>query len=48
MGEKFPPHEHPNLLVGLDKADDAAVYLLNEEQALVQTLDFFAPLVDDP
>ncbi len=48
LGEKFPPHEHPNLLVGLGKADDAAVYLLNEEQALVQTLDFFAPLVDDP
>ena len=36
------------MLVGLDKADDAAVYLLNEDQAIVQTLDFFAPLVDDP
>jgi selenide,water dikinase len=34
--------------VGLDKADDAAVYVLNDEQAIVQTLDFFAPLVDDP
>ena len=36
------------MLVGLEKADDAAVYLLNEDQAIVQTLDFFAPLVDDP
>ncbi len=48
LGYKFPQHDHPELLVGLHRADDAAVYKLNEEQAIVQTLDFFAPLVDDP
>lgn len=37
-----------NLLVGLDTSDDAAVYRLNENQALIQTLDFFTPVVDDP
>lgn len=39
---------HPNLLVGLGKADDAAVYQINATQALVQTVDFFPPIVDDP
>ena len=48
LGHQFPEHEHPELLVGLHKADDAAVYRLNSEQAIVQTLDFFAPTVDDP
>ncbi|HLH54549.1 MAG TPA: selenide, water dikinase SelD [Verrucomicrobiae bacterium] len=38
----------PNLLVGTDTADDAAVYLLNHRLALVQTVDFFTPIVDDP
>ena len=38
----------PNLLVGLATSDDAAVYRLSPEQAIVQTLDFFAPIVDDP
>jgi selenide,water dikinase len=38
----------PNLLVGFDKADDAGVYRLSDELALVQTLDFFTPIVDDP
>ncbi len=37
-----------NLLVGLDTADDAAVYKLNDDMALIQTLDFFTPMVDDP
>lgn len=37
-----------NLLVGADTADDAAVYKLNAEQAVVNTLDFFTPMVDDP
>ena len=37
-----------NLLVGIDTADDAAVYKLNDEMALIQTLDFFTPMVDDP
>jgi selenide,water dikinase len=42
------PHTHPALLVGLHTSDDAAVYQLNADQALVQTLDFFPPIVDDP
>ncbi len=37
-----------NLLVGFDKADDAGVYLLRDDLALVQTVDFFTPIVDDP
>lgn len=38
----------PNLLVGLDKADDAGVYKVSDDLALVQTIDFFPPMVDDP
>jgi len=38
----------PELLVGIETADDAAVYRLNEEQALVATTDFFTPIVDEP
>src|SRR4051812_44209607 len=38
----------PDLLVGTETADDAAVYRLNDEQALVATTDFFMPIVDDP
>src|SRR5579884_3304606 len=38
----------PDLLVGLAVADDAAVYRLNDAQAIVQTVDFFAPVLDDP
>ena len=37
-----------NLLVGLETSDDAAVYKLNDEMALIQTLDFFTPMIDDP
>jgi selenide, water dikinase len=44
----FVPAEAEDLLVGLSPADDAAVYRLDEETALVFTLDFFPPLVDDP
>jgi selenide,water dikinase len=44
----LPPSADPALLVGLDPADDAAVYKLSDELALVQTLDFFTPIVDDP
>jgi selenide,water dikinase len=40
--------KHPNLLVGIETADDAGVYQLNEDLALVQTVDFFTPIVDDP
>lgn len=39
---------HPDLLVGFGGRDDAGVYRLNETTALVQTLDFFTPMVDDP
>ncbi|MDO8370424.1 MAG: selenide, water dikinase SelD [Polaromonas sp.] len=38
----------PQLLVGIETSDDAAVYLLNDEQALIATTDFFMPIVDDP
>ena len=37
-----------NVLVGHEWADDACVYRINDEQAIVQTLDFFTPIVDDP
>ena len=40
--------KHPNLLVGIETADDAGVYLLTDDLALVQTVDFFTPIVDDP
>lgn len=39
---------NPNLLVGLDTSDDAGVYRLSDDLALVQTVDFFTPIVDDP
>ena len=46
---KLPLREHnSNLLVGLDTNDDAGVYKLTDELALVQTVDFFTPIVDDP
>jgi selenide,water dikinase len=44
----FVPAEAENLLVGLDPADDAAVYKLDDDRALVFTIDFFPPIVDDP
>lgn len=46
--EDIQIHEDPNLLVGFDKSDDASVYKVSEDLALVQTLDFFPPIVDDP
>ena len=42
----FPTDE--NVLVGLDRADDAGVYRISDELALIQTVDFFTPIVDDP
>ncbi len=42
------PVDKEKLLVGLDSADDACVYKLNEQLALIQTVDFFTPVVDDP
>lgn len=43
-----PAKKHPNLIVGTETFDDAGVYRLTDEIALVQTLDFFTPIVDDP
>lgn len=44
----FPPEDYPDLLVGLAAADDAAVYRMNDQQAVIATTDFFPPVVDDP
>jgi selenide,water dikinase len=44
----LPVQTDPNLLVGFDTSDDAGVYRINNELALVQTVDFFTPMVDDP
>src|SRR5205807_8425626 len=44
----FVPVEAEDLLVGLAPADDAAVYRLDDERALIFTVDFFPPVVDDP
>ena len=41
-------HNDPNLLVGFDKSDDASVYKISDDLALVQTVDFFPPIADDP
>lgn len=46
--EKIPKTPDPNLLVGFDASDDAAVYRLTDDLAIVQTLDFFPPMVEDP
>ncbi|AIF44855.1 selenide, water dikinase SelD [Virgibacillus sp. SK37] len=43
-----PTATNPDLLVGLDTSDDAGVYKINDTTALVQTVDFFTPIVDDP
>lgn len=44
----LPPIDDPNVLVGTSTADDAGVYRLSSDLALVQTVDFFTPIVDDP
>lgn len=44
----LPVTQNPNLMVGLGTSDDAAVYKINDNQALISTLDFFTPMVDDP
>lgn len=46
--EGLPVHRDERLLVGYDKSDDASVYRISEELALVQTVDFFPPIADDP
>ena len=45
---KLPKQTDPNVLIGFDTADDAGVYRLTDDLALVQTVDFFTPIVDDP
>ena len=45
---KLPRQTDPNVLVGFDTNDDAGIYRLTDELALVQTVDFFTPIVDDP
>lgn len=46
--ENIKVHTDPNLLVGFDRSDDASVYKISDELALVQTVDFFPPIADDP
>ncbi len=46
--EDIRVHSDPNLLVGFDRSDDASVYRISDDLALVQTVDFFPPIVDDP
>lgn len=46
--DDFRTRTDPRLVVGFDKSDDASVYVINEETALIQTVDFFPPIVDDP
>ena len=48
MAAVFPQTEYPDVLIGLGKPDDAAVYRLDDERVLIQTTDFFTPIVDDP
>jgi len=46
--KRLPPQTDPNLIVGFETSDDAAVYRLSDDLAIVQTVDFFTPIVDDP
>ena len=48
LKDVFHEADYPDLLVGLEVADDAAVYRINDEVAVIQTTDFFTPIVDDP
>ncbi len=48
LGQIPRGENNPNLLVGYDKSDDAAVYRISDDAAIVQTLDFFPPMIDDP
>lgn len=45
---KLPKFYDPNLIVGFDKKDDACVYKISEDKTVIQTVDFFPPMVDDP
>jgi len=44
----LPLISDPNLIAGIERAEDAGVYKLSDDLAIVQTLDFFTPIVDDP
>ena len=44
----FTPSDYPDLLIGLDEPDDAAVYRVSDDRAIIVTTDFFPPVVDDP
>ena len=46
--ESLPKFQDENLLVGIETSDDGAIYKVSDEVALIQTLDFFTPVVDDP
>ena len=46
--KNLPQFEDPNLLVGFDKKDDACVYKVSDDKVVIQTVDFFPPMVDDP
>lgn len=48
MLRKLPPQVDPNVIVGFDTSDDAGVYRIAPDLALIQTVDFFTPMVDDP
>ena len=48
MLRQLPEFSDPNLLVGVNTSDDAAVYRMDDDLALIQTVDFFPPIVDDP
>ena len=48
MLEGFRTHKDPKLIVGYDKSDDACVYVINDATAIIETTDFFPPIVDDP
>lgn len=48
MLDGFKTHEDPRLIVGYDKSDDASVYVIDSDTALISTTDFFPPIVDDP
>ncbi len=46
--KNLPYQYNPDVLVGLETGDDGAVYKLRDDLAIIQTLDFFTPIVDDP
>ncbi len=48
LRERFRSGDFPDLLVGLEVSDDAAVYRIDDDTAVIQTLDFFTPIVDNP